>query len=254
MAWNPEVYNQFKSERAAPFHDLPALLHVRSGLNVVDLGCGTGELTRKVAEMLPKANVLGVDSSAEMLHNSLETVQSALYFERISIEDQLEKPQQWDVVFSNAALQWVPRHEVLFPKIVSLIKPEGQLLVQMPAQHHNKTNQLLHELAARAPYAQVFEGWDRKSPVLEINHYAEMLFECKAWSMQVFEKIYPLVLADTDALLSWVSGTALIPYLERLPELLKSEFVEDYKQLLKAHFPKNPVFYPFKRILIEAKF
>ena len=72
--------------------------------------------------------------------------------------------------------------------------------------------------------------------------------------MQVFEKIYPLILKDVDALLTWVSGTALIPYLERLPEELKAPFLEDYKAMLNIHFPKEPVFYPFKRILIGAEF
>ncbi len=84
--------------------------------------------------------------------------------------------------------------------------------------------------------------------------YAQLLFENGSKSMQVSEKIYPLVLNDVEALLTWVSGTALIPYLERLPEELKAAFVEDYRAMLKSHFPKTPVFYPFKRILIWAEF
>lgn len=254
MAWNPEVYNQFKTERAAPFHDLLALLEVRANLEVIDLGCGTGELTAKVAAALPGAAVLGVDSSAEMLHQSRDTRDSTLQFEQIAIEEQLQKPQDWDVVFSNAALQWVPDHEALFPRIISHIRPGGQLLVQMPAQHHNLTNLLLHELGMQSPYADAYQGWNRTSPVLEPGHYAEILFESGAKSMNVFEKIYPLVLADTSALFTWVSGTALIPYLERLPNALQAAFQEDYKALLKKHFPKTPVFYPFKRILMEARF
>lgn len=254
MAWNPEVYNQFKSERAAPFYDLLALLQIRPDLQVIDLGCGTGELTAKVAEALPGANVLGVDSSAEMLHNSRETGGGTLRFEQILIEDQLQKVQKWDVVFSNAALQWVPDHASLFPRIISTIRTGGQLLVQMPAQQHNLTSLLLNELGMQAPYADAYRGWNRTSPVLETGHYAEIMFESGARSMNVFEKIYPLVLADTAALFTWVSGTAIIPYLERLPEPLRASFQEDYKALLKKHFPKTPVFYPFKRILIEARF
>lgn len=259
MAWNPEVYNQFKSERSAPFYDLLALLKVEPGLEAIDLGCGTGELTAKLADTLPGSLVLGVDSSEEMLGNSLKADGSTLNFECITIEKQLEKPQQWDVVFSNAALQWVPDHEALFPQIISKIKSGGrpsggQLLVQMPAQYHNLTNRLLNELATREPYAASYAGWNRISPVLELDHYAQLLFENGSKSMQVFEKIYPLILPDVDALLTWVSGTALIPYLERLPEVLKSRFRDDYRALLSEYFPKTPVFYPFKRILIAAQF
>ncbi|MGV3602794.1 MAG: methyltransferase domain-containing protein [Dyadobacter fermentans] len=254
MAWNPDVYNQFKSERSAPFYDLMALLKVRPGLEVIDLGCGTGELTAKLADALPESRVLGVDSSEEMLGSSQKADGSTLNFECITIENQLEKPQQWDVVFSNAALQWIPDHHALFPRLISKIKPGGQLLVQMPAQHHNLTNRLLNELATRETYASAYAGWNRLSPVLELDSYAQLLFENGSKSMQVFEKIYPLVLKDVDALLTWVSGTALIPYLERLPEELKAAFVEDFKEILKSHFPKTPVFYPFKRILIGAEF
>lgn len=254
MAWNPETYNQFKTERSAPFYDLLALLSVQSGLEVVDLGCGTGELTAKLAEALPGANVLGVDSSAEMLASTQQSNGSTLNFENSSIENQLTKPQQWDVVFSNAALQWVPDHEALFPQIITKIKPGGQLLVQMPAQHHNITNRLLNELATQEPYAPVYAGWNRLSPVLDIDRYAELLFENGGKSMQVLERIYPLVLNDVNALLTWVSGTALIPYLERLPESLTSRFRDDYRALVGQQFPKAPVFYPFKRILIAARF
>jgi len=254
MAWNPEVYNQFKSERSAPFYDLLALLKVQPGLEVVDLGCGTGELTAKLAEKLPGAKVLGVDSSAEMLAGSRTTGDSVLNFECIAIEDQLKKSIQWDIVFSNAALQWVPDHEALFSQIITKIKAGGQLLVQMPAQHHNITNRLLNELATQQPYADLYKGWNRISPVLDLDRYAEILFENGSKSMQVFEKIYPLVLEDVDALLTWVSGTALIPYLERLPDELRGRFRDDYRAMLRLRFPKAPVFYPFKRILIGAQF
>lgn len=254
MSWNPDTYNRFKAERSTPFYDLLGLLEVRPSLSLIDLGCGTGELTAKLAETLPASHVLGVDSSQEMLDKSRKADEATLDFECVSIEDQLKKEQQWDVVFSNAALQWVPDHETLFPQIISKIKPGGQLLVQMPAQHHNLTNRLLNELATQEPYAAIYAGWNRVSPVLEIDRYAEMLFENGGKSIQVFKKIYPLVLDDVDALLTWVSGTALIPYLERLPETLRNRFREDYSALLIRHFPKTPVFYPFKRILMAARF
>ncbi|SDF50630.1 trans-aconitate 2-methyltransferase [Dyadobacter soli] len=254
MAWNPDTYNRFKTERSAPFYDLLALLNVQPGLTAIDLGCGTGELTAKLAEILPDSDVLGVDSSEEMLRKSQDAARGALRFECISIENQLSKEQQWDVIFSNAALQWVPDHEVLFPKIINRLKAGGQLLIQMPAQHHNLTNELLEELGEQQPYAQIYQGWNRISPVLEINRYAEILFENGSKSMQIFEKIYPLVLEDVDALVTWVSGTALIPYLERLPEDMQSRFRDDYKTLLAKHFPKKPVFYPFKRILMAGVF
>lgn len=254
MAWNPDVYNQFRTERSAPFYDLLALVKVRSGLEVIDLGCGTGELTAKIADKLPHSNVLGVDSSAEMLGESVQAGGSTLRFECIPIEEKLKNDRQWDVVFSNAALQWVPGHESLFPTIISRVRPGGQLLAQMPDQPHNISNRLLAELAEKSTYAEAYQGWNRASNVLTIDRYAEILFERGCKSMQVFEKVYPLILNDIDALVTWVSGTALLPYLERLPEPLKKPFLDDYRDLLGKHFSKKPVFYAFKRILMEAEF
>ena len=254
MAWNPDTYNQFKSERFAPFYDLLALLKVRPGLNVIDLGCGTGELTSKLANILPDSTVLGLDSSSEMLSHSVNFSTPQIKFECRSIEDQLLMDTKWDLVFSNAAIQWVENHEVLLPKIISTIKENGQLLIQLPDQKQNISNKILNELADEEPFKTILKDWKRISPVLDTEAYAQILFENGSKSMTVFEKIYPLVLQDSNALFDWVSGTALIPYLEKLGDENRHTFKDRYKKRLADHFPKSPVFYPFKRIILEATF
>ncbi len=254
MAWNPETYNQFKSERFTPFYDLLALAKVKPGLEIIDLGCGTGELTSKLAHAMPESRVLGIDSSEEMLNDSKAFANDRLRFERRSIEEQMESDQKFDLVFSNAAIQWVEDHESSFSKIISMVKPGGQLLIQMPAQHHNISNQLLNELADREPFKSALQGWKRDSPVLDIENYARMLFEHRSRVMTVYEKIYPLILQDSNALFEWVSGTAMIPFIERLDAETKDQFIEEYKKILHQHFEKSPVFYAFKRMIIEATF
>ncbi|WP_439556781.1 hypothetical protein [Dyadobacter sp.] len=97
-------------------------------------------------------------------------------------------------------------------------------------------------------------GWIRQSPVLDIEEYAQLLFENRSRQMTVFEKIYPMVLQDANALFEFVSGTAMIPYLERLEGETRDQFIAAYKNRLSAAFPKQPVFYPFKRIILEASF
>jgi trans-aconitate 2-methyltransferase len=254
MAWNPERYNQFKSERFTPFYDLLALMKIRSGIDVIDLGCGTGELTKKLADALPDSNLLGVDSSAEMLGDSHAFAEDHLRFEHRSIEEQIALDQKYDLVFSNAAIQWVEDHETLLPKIIAMLNPGGQLLIQMPAQHHNISNRILNELAEKGPFSAALGGWNRLSPVLEIDAYSRILFDNGSKTMNVYEKIYPLVLKDSNALFEWVSGTALIPYIERLKGEMRDHFIEEYKKLLRKKFDKSPVFYPFKRIILEATF
>ena len=254
MSWNPETYNKFKSERFAPFYDLLTLVKVKPSLNVIDLGCGTGELTRKLADYLPGSTVLGIDSSQEMLNDSTAFANENVRFECKSIEKQVTLEEKWDMVFSNAAIQWVEDHKNLLPKLISTIKPGGQLLIQTPSQNHNITNRLLDELGDEQPYRTIYKNWKRVSPVLEIDEYGQILFENGSKSITVYEKIYPLVLPDTNALYNWVSGTALIPYLEKLGTPEKETFVNEYRNRLRKNFHQTPVFYPFKRIIIEATF
>jgi trans-aconitate 2-methyltransferase len=254
MAWNPGTYNKFKTERFAPFYDLLALIKVKAAMNVIDLGCGTGELTRKLADMLPGSTILGIDSSREMLHDSKAFENQQVSFECTSIEEQLSTDEKWDLVFSNAAIQWVDNHEKLLPKIISTIKANGQLVIQIPAQHHNVSNIMLNGLAGEEPFGTILQNWKRDSPVLDIDTYAKIFFENGSKSITAYEKIYPLVLQDADALFDWVSGTALIPYTEKLEGKNRQDFIHEYRKRLQSKFEKSPVFYPFKRIILEATF
>lgn len=123
MAWNPELYDQFKNERSAPFFDLLNLVESKDNLSVIDLGCGTGELTSKLLDYLQDSNVLGIDSSAEMLEKAKHYETSRLKFTQRSIEEQLNLSDTFDLIISNAAIQWCKNHHVLFPRIIiKLIK------------------------------------------------------------------------------------------------------------------------------------
>lgn len=252
MAWNPDIYNQFKSERAAPFYDLLALVKPVDKMKVIDLGCGTGELTQTITEKLPGSIVKGIDFSAEMLSQAPKS--ERLYFEVKTVEEQLERDEKFDLVLSNAAIQWINDHEIIFPKMIRSLNKGGQLAIQMPAQHHNISNIILNEIADESAFKIQLKDFKRVSPVLELDRYAAILFENGATNMTVFEKIYPLILPDIEALYKWVSGTALIPYMERLDTDSQELFSRHFKQRLGDHFNQLPVFYPFKRIFLHASF
>ena len=155
MTWNPDQYEKFKAERYAPFEDLIQLVKVREGLDVVDLGCGTGELTRRLADMLPNSTTVGLDSSEEMLARSAERVREGLTFRTGAIED---VEGEFDLVFSNAAIQWVDDHERLVPALLSLVRGGGQLVVQLPSNHDSIAHRLITELAAQEPFKGRAEG------------------------------------------------------------------------------------------------
>jgi trans-aconitate 2-methyltransferase len=249
MPWNPERYHKFQRERAAPFEDLLQLVSIRAGLRAIDLGCGTGELTRRLADALPGSEVIGLDSSPEMLARAAEYARPGLRFEQGSIET---VGGTWDLVFSHAALQWVADHAALIPALYALVSPGGQLVAQMPSNHDHLTHRLIGELAGQEPYRSALGGWTRQSPVLPIDRYAEMLFEQGGENITIFEKVYPHVLENADALADWTSGTALVPYAERLGEALYEQFMIAYRERLRARWPAGPVFYGFRRTLFAV--
>ena len=249
MPWNPTLYHKFQAERFAPFDDLLGLINKRVGLSVIDLGCGTGELTRRLADHLPGSDVLGIDSSDEMLVSALNLAGRGLAFEKRAIEDVSGK---WDLVFSNAAIQWVDNHQRLIPHLFDLVAEGGQLVVQLPSNHHHPSHEIMREIATEAPFRSALSGYRRISPVLSIAQYAELLTHSGGVDLVVFEKVYPHILASSDEVVSWMSGTALIPYFERLASGLQGEFLNTYRVRLKALWPDEPVFYGFQRILFSA--
>jgi trans-aconitate 2-methyltransferase len=249
MPWNPDTYHKFQAERAAPFTDLLSLVNIRSDLRVVDLGCGTGELTARLAEHLPNSRVLGIDNSPQMLERARQYERSDLRFELASIE---ALDGEWDLIFSHAAIHWVEDHDSLLPRLLSHLRPRGQLAVQIPSNHGHVTHRLITNIAGEEPFRSALGGWTRTSGVLGIERYAELLHQHGGQDITVFEKVYPHLLADADALADWTSGTALVPYFARLGDDLREQFMERYRVRLRAHYPSSPVFYGFRRTLFAA--
>ena len=251
MPWDPKQSHIFQAERSAPFFDLLALVEVRPNLKVVDLGCGTGELTRHLAEALPNSEVTGLDSSAQMLDAARAQAFSSpnLHFEH---GDQAQLSGEWDLIFSNAALQWSENHPELIPRLYERLLPGGQIAVQVPSNHNHISHQIYRETAGGEPFKSILNDFQRYSPVLSIDEYARLLFLCDGEEIVVFEKVYAHILEDSDAVVEWISGTALVPYFERLGEH-KEDFLNAIRAKMRVALPDRPVFYPFRRTLFSAR-
>lgn len=249
VPWDPDRYHKFQSERFAPFEDLLKLIKIREDLSVIDLGCGTGELTRRLADHLPGSNVVGIDTSPQMLERAAKQARPGLHFEPAAIEMVTGK---WDLVFSHAAIQWVDDHLSLIPRLLSLVRPGGQLAVQLPSNHGHPAHTLIAETMREEPFRAALNNWVRRSPVLTIDAYSERLYTHGGGEFTVFEKVYPHVLDGLAALAEWTAGTALVPYFERLPCDLHEPFMIRYRERLRALWPSGPVFYGFRRILFAA--
>jgi trans-aconitate 2-methyltransferase len=250
--WDPGQYARFRDERAQPFFDLLGLVRPVPGGRIVDLGCGPGELTAILAERTGAAETVGLDSSTAMLAEAAAHAKPGLRFEEGDIGTW--RGGRFDVVFSNAALQWVDGHETLFERLTrDLLAPGGQLAVQMPANHDHPSHLLAHALAGEEPFRSALGGYVRAVPVLPVEWYAAELFRLGFREQRAFMNVYPHVLADAGAVVEWVKGTLLTDYRKRLPEALYEQYLAEYRRRwLALAGDARPFFYPFKRILLWA--
>ena len=253
MPWNPEVYNQFKHIRYRPFFDVMDLIFPEHLKSAVDLGCGTGEQTKILSETFENAKFLGIDSSAEMLEKSSDFENERLQFRQMITEDFCKTDEKFDLIFSNAALQWSDNHSELFPKLISKLSGNGQFAVQMPVQNENLLNQILFQLASEEPYQQWLFSWNRHSSVLNIDEYAQLFFENGLHDLKLSMRVYPIIAKDSEELFRFISGSALIPYLERLDENQQKAFSTEFKKRIEEKFPIFPAIYSFKRLLLYGR-
>ena len=251
--WSPEQYERYHDERSRPFLDLLALVAGGRGMRVVDLGCGTGELTRLLHERVQAAETVGLDSSEAMLTRSGPFAGSGLRFERGDIADFVAQGR-YDLVFSNAALHWLPGHEALFARLTSALADGGQLAVQMPANFDHPSHVVAAEVASEPPFGAALDGHVHATNVLAPEDYARLLERLGYAEQRVRLQVYGHRLAARDAVVDWVQGSLLTHYRRRLPAALWPRFLASYtERLLPRLEDTRPYFFTFKRVLLWGR-
>ena len=250
--WDPVQYEQFERERSAPFFDLLDLVEPAPGGRVIDLGCGTGELTRSLHERTQASTTLGLDSSRSMLERSAQYAGDGLSFELGDIA--VWAPSEpFDVIFSNAALHWVDDHPALFARLTEALAPGGQLAVQVPANHVHPSHLTAERVAKEEPFRTALDGYVRRTPMLEPEGYAVLLHDLGFKAQHVRSQVYLHLLPEPAAVVEWVKGTLLTDYERRLDDDTYDEFLERYRTLLLAELPDTrPYPFAFKRILLRG--
>ena len=185
MPWDPELFLRFKKERFAPFEDLIKMVQPRERITAVDLGCGTGELTAQLKEHLPGSDVTGVDSSPQMLERARKFDIAGLHFQQGRIED---FNGSYDLIFSHAAIHWVPDHAALLHRFFTMLKPGGQMAIQLPSNSNHPAMSAIRYVAAEEPFVTALHGWHQPLHVLPLDQYADLLYTEGGKEITAFEK------------------------------------------------------------------
>ncbi len=256
--WNPDQYERFFAERRQPFDDLVALCIPVPGGRVVDLGCGTGDLTAELHERMQAAETVGIDSSESMLTRARATHGdvSGLTFTEGNIETWLG--EGLDLVFANASLHWVDDHLNLLARMRTALVDGGQLAFQVPSNFRHPSHLLAQQVANEPPFIDALDDdvpEDRGRFVLSPEIYADLLYELGARKQVVRMEVYGHELSSTSDVVEWVMGTLLTPYRTRMSPDLFTAFVDRYRErLLEELGEREPYFYGFRRILCWAHF
>lgn len=256
MKWDPAKYVQFGDYRGRPYSDLTARVLADAPRQVVDLGCGPGNLTATLAERWPLARVTGLDSSAEML------AQAAGYAERLpNLSFGGADIAGWmpaadtDVVVTNAALQWVPGHRDMLARWLAALRPGAWFALQVPGNFNSPSHTLMRGLAESPAWAGRLAGVLRHDDVVgEPDDYLAIMLDADC-DADAWETTYFQLLPGPDPVLEWVRGTGLRPVLAALSGADARVFEAEYSTLLAEAYPAGPhgTVFPFRRIFAVAR-
>jgi trans-aconitate 2-methyltransferase len=255
--WNHEQYLKFADERTRPARELLARVPLESAARVVDLGCGPGNSTELLVQRFPDAEVTGVDNSAEMLERAQRDIAGVSWV--LADAAQYRAPEAVDLLFANALLQWLPDHARLFPALLEQVRAGGVLAVQMPINFEAPSHRLMRETEPDPSTA--FASWvERLQNVRELNRvsapefYYDLLAPL-ATRVDIWQTNYQHVMQDANAIVEWVKGTGLRPYLAALPEAERAHYLERYTAGIERAYPARADgrrLFKFPRLFVVA--
>lgn len=248
--WNADQYLKFGSERTQPAVDLANRIPLDDPARIVDIGCGPGNSTSVLARRFPRAHILGVDSSNDMIAAARQTYPQLEFQHCDASRDLPALGTGFDVVFSNACIQWVPDHPTLLWRMLALLRPGGALAIQTPMNYDEPIHRIIQEvsgkwLGARNP--RIFHN-------LTPGEYYDLLSEC-ASHFSLWHTTYYHVMKSHEAILEWYRGTGLRPYLEALPEQARPPFEADIRERIREAYPaqrNGNILFRFPRFFILA--
>jgi trans-aconitate 2-methyltransferase len=251
-SWNAEQYLTFADERTQPCRDLVSRIALEPK-RIVDLGCGPGNSTAVLRRRWPQAEIVGIDSSPEMIAAARSDAPQGKW-EQADISN-WSSAQPFDLIFSNAALQWVTEHSRLYPHLLQQVSPGGALAVQVPANRHAPAHQRMRELADSAAWREHFPEKVREWHVHQPGDYFDWLSPLSR-RVELWKTDYLHVMPGVSSIVDWYQGTGLRPFLDALQnEADCQRFMKAYEAMIAKDYPlraSGQVLFPFRRLFVIA--
>jgi trans-aconitate 2-methyltransferase len=245
--WNADQYLKFAEERTRPCRDLVSSISLKQVSRLMDLGCGPGNSTNVRAERWPDAEITGLDNAVSMIDVARREQPQHRWIVAEIAEWASTENLKFDLVFSNAALQWLPDHASLYPKLFARLNAGGALAVQIPADFDALPHRIMRELA---PSARVKEWHSHPAPFY-YDLLAPLAARVDIWTVE-----YQHVLQAPEAIVEWYKGSGMRPFLEAFESAADRErFLADYTERIRVAYPRRPdskVLFPFLRLFVVA--
>lgn len=232
--WNPTQYTKFIKERTLPSVDLVNKINISDPREIIDIGCGPGNSTKVLADKFPNAHIIGADNSEKMIYRAKAQNPELDFMLFDANTDFPALGKKFDVVFSNACIQWIPNHHKLIKNMMSILNDGGTLAVQTPMNCKEPIHLIINDVSAREKWRNKFEN-PRIFYNLTQSEYFDLLSEMSA-DFSIWETVYCHRMPSHESIMEWYKGTGLRPYLDALNASEALEFENDvYSEIVKAY-------------------
>ncbi|HUL01172.1 MAG TPA: methyltransferase domain-containing protein [Nitrospirota bacterium] len=251
--WNPQQYLIFKSERTQPSIDLVSRISIENPKTIIDIGCGPGNSTQILSKRWPAADITGIDSSQKMI----EKARADYPRQKWELQDasKFNLNQKYDIVFSNATLQWIQDHDLLIPRLFSMVNDNGVLAVQIPANNESPFYKILLKTAQNSKWAAYTADCEKMLTFHNAGYYYNTLCTL-THKLDIWTTTYYHIMTSHKDLTDWHKSTGMRPFLEQLlTERDREEFENEVVRECMMSYPvqrDGKILYPFQRIFFTA--